>query len=116
MSLGRRDASESPLVVFGRNAAPPVAWLSLWPMTDPLDAVGFGPDIGVSCMDAPIGSQVVMLDGSPGPQSRVIRVVTQVHPPRAEGTQSVWIDVAADGTALTADGTPVWWTDEPPSC
>jgi hypothetical protein len=105
-----------PVTVFGRSATPPEVWVAVWPMTDPAAAVGFGVDAGVACLDAPIGSEVVVLNGPPGLLSTVVRVVTEVRPPANEDQQAAWADVAANGTVLTGERTPGWWTDSHRPC
>jgi hypothetical protein len=112
LNVARPTAS---VTVFGRNAAPDTAWFAIVPMTDPPQTVGFGADIGVGCLEAPLGSQLVMLD-DPLPEGDVAHALMEIGPEADPGGRSIWVDVAADGTLTTGEGTPGWWTDDPQPC
>jgi hypothetical protein len=68
--------------------------------------------IGVACLRAPEGSQLVVLDRPPGELGASARRILKVG-----GTSSpdhFWVDVASNGLLQTGTEIPGWCADEPP--
>jgi hypothetical protein len=104
-----------PVALYGRNATIADAWFAVQPMRDPPLSVGFGSDIGVACWSVPAGSQVVMLAGPLGQGPTVAtRVIATVDGPQVPDGRNLWVDVAADGSVSTGNGTPQWWSGASP--
>jgi hypothetical protein len=99
-----------PIALYGRNATPLEVWLAVQPVTDALQSVGFGQQIGVACWTGRAGSQIVLLDNSPGRgPTNVIREIATVVAAAGSARQEVWVDVAADGSVTAGAGVPPWW-------
>ncbi len=106
--------ADVPIAIYGRNATASDVWFAVHPATDPLQSVGFGPDIGVACWVAPAGSQIVMLDHAPGRgPTNVVAVVGTVLQARDSSRRQHWVDVARDGSLSSGEGIPPWWTGDP---
>lgn len=102
----------SGVTIYGRNAVAADAWFVLRPFSSPPEAVGFGPDPGVACLRAQKGSELVMTDRSPSQGGSVVRVLAPID----ADVETLWVDVAADGSVATGDGVPPWWSGDPHSC
>ena len=104
------------VTLYGRNAAPVVAWFAVQPLTQPISSVGFGPDPGYACWEASEGSSIVLLDRSPSEldPANVVRAVVVI--PAASETAILWVDVAADGRAASGSGVPEWWPENGGGC
>ena len=103
---------QAKVTFFGRNGVAADAWFVVRPIADPPASVGFGRDMGVACWQVPIGSEIVMTDRSPSQGGNVIRVIAPID----KEVETLWADVAADGSITTGDGVPAWWPDDPGVC
>lgn len=103
---------QATVTLYGRNAVPAEAWFVVRPISDPPESVGFGPDIGVACFEVSIGSEIVMTDRSPSEGGNVIRVIA----PLDDQVETLWVDVAADGSVTTGPGVPAWWVGDAQVC
>jgi hypothetical protein len=101
-----------PVAVYARVGPPTVAWVGVTPLTNPPLEVGFnGADVGVACWTAPIGSQVVLLDGNPGQgRTNVIAVVGTLATGPLVPARSMWLDIGKDGSVMSGSGVPAWWS------
>jgi hypothetical protein len=111
-------ASQPPgamVTIYGRNGGPAeFAWFAIDPTssTQP-QVVGFGDDTGgAACLEAAIGSRLVMLDKSIAERGTIVGIVAPVD----ELTETYWIDVARDGGVTTGLGVPPWWSGDPTAC
>lgn len=102
---------QATVALYGRNGVPGEAWFVARPIADPPQSVGFG-TTGVACLDIPIGSELVMTDRAPGPGSNVIRLIAPID----DKTETLWVDVAADGSLTTGAGVPAWWVGDAQVC
>ncbi len=103
---------QATVTLYGRNDAPAMAWFVARPIAEPPESVGFGTDMGVACLEVPVGSELVMTDRSPGPGANVIRVIAPIGDP----AEVLWVDVAADGSLTTGAGVPAWWVGDAQAC
>ncbi len=101
------------VVIYGRNDAPGTAWFGL-ALADPMQSVGFGPDIGVACLGGPAGTEIVSFDGNPGQGSQPRQSLGRV--PGGAEPAVIWVEVAADSTLTSGVGVPPWWSGDPGAC
>ena len=104
---------EPGLILYVRNAAPPMAWFAIDPSTGPkAEAVGFGSDAGVACLVAPVGSRLVQTDRSLGQGGSITAVLASVDKPGLV----LSVDIGADGNTVIGHEVPTWWTGDPQTC
>jgi hypothetical protein len=113
-ACGLPVASCGPKVtLYVRNAAPGLAWFAIDPSTGPQpEAVGFGPDAGVACLDAANGSRVVELDRPIAQGGTITAVIASVD----QADLVISVDIGANGDALIGRGVPAWWIGDPQVC
>jgi hypothetical protein len=110
--LANQLGPRASVTFYGRNAVAEEAWFVVRPISDPPASVGFGRDSGVACFEVPVGSELVMTDRAPGPGANVIRVIAPID----DGVETLWVDVAANGTVTTDTGVPAWWPEDQEAC
>jgi len=99
-----------PVTLYGRNAAPLMAWFATQPVTSPLSSVGFGRELGYACWTVPEGSSLVLLDHAPSDvqPASAVRVLDTIEADPAGG-RVVWVDVDKAGAVTSGVGLPGWW-------
>ncbi len=113
-ACGLPEASRQPgVILYVRNAAPQMAWFAIDPVAGPKpEAVGFGSDPGVACLDAPVGTRLVQTDRSQGQGGTVTAVLASIDQPGLV----VSVDIGADGNTVIGHGVPAWWSGDPQAC
>jgi hypothetical protein len=113
-ACGLPAVSQRPgVTLYVRNAAPGMAWFAIDPSKGPKpEAVGFGPDPGVACLEAAVGSRVVQSDRSIAEGGTITAVLASVDRPDLV----LSVDIGADGNAVIGHDVPAWWTGDPQAC
>lgn len=118
---GCLPTSPSPAVetvtLYVRVQSTREAWFAVLPAPDtpPVEGQGFPPGTAVGCMRVPIRSSIVLTDGAPQiPGTKVLQVIHQNN--GLTSSQTLWVDVAADGATSMGVGLPDWWKSVPQAC
>lgn len=102
------------LTVFVRNAGAIDRWIATIVNGQIAEAQGYSGVPGVGCLASPIGTQLVVLSGSPGADGThpigTIRIQSNSQP------TTLWIDFTAPGPFSFGPGVPDWWTDSGDPC
>ena len=113
-ACGLPVASPRPgVTLYVRNAAPGITWFAIDPSsgTKP-EAVGFGSDPGVACLDAAVGSRIVQSDRSIAQGGTITAVLASVDHPGFV----LSVDIGADGNTVIGHEIPAWWSGDPQAC